>query len=313
MKSEMNDILKLLTIIANSEDGASIRELHRKTEMPVEVIKENLENLWYNAELYLIDLAPEDEEGYEEASGNCLDFKWSIGNFDENTKVLSLNHFERYLYKNILTKSENSGSDILGIKTKSTYDIEDYKFKLCQISLAVESRRALRAKYKTRTSKIEEFIIMPLGIVFYEFENLFYVVGQYDNNIVTYRLDRIESLGPPKDSFTPIEGFDLKKYISNIWGMEQGEPVQAKIKFLKAGNVFYRVRRDLECRQNKKLTEFDDYIVYEDTIVGINSFKNWLRSFGSSAVVIEPEELRKEMIDSAKRSLAYYRGEETNE
>ncbi|WP_238883902.1 WYL domain-containing protein [Clostridium sp. YIM B02551] len=313
MNNVMNDILKLLTIIANSEEGASIRELHEKTKMPLEVIKDNLENLWYNAELYLIDIAPENEEEYETHLDNYEDLKWTIENFSEDTKVLNLNYFEKYLYKSILTKSEKRDGDFLGIINKSTYDIEDYKYKLFQISIAAENKRALCAKYKTRNNKVEEFVIEPLGIVFYEFENLFYVVGQYNNTIVNYRIDRILSIKETKNNFVPLEGFDIEQYLANIWGMEQGESIKVKIKFMKEANVIYRVKRDLEYRLNKKLTEYDGYFIYEDIIIGVNSFKSWLRSFGSSVIVLEPKELREEMIESAKRSFEYYAGGMTNE
>ena len=308
MRNKINDILKLLTIISNSEDGVSIRELHHKTGISIEIIKDNLENIWYNTELYLVDLAPEDDVAYEKtrASSDSLDLKWTIDNFCKDDVVLNLNHFERYLFKSILTKSENTDTSLLGIKTKSTYGIEDYKYKLCQISMAIDNKKSIISKYKTKAGKIEDFIIEPLCIVFYEFENLLYIIGQYNNSIVTYRLDKILHIKETENNFLPIEGFNIEEYLSNIWGMEQGEPIKVKIKFLREANVFHRVKRDLSCRTNKNLTEYVDHIIYEDTVVGIHRFKSWLRSFGSSAIVLEPKVLKEDMLTSAKHSLEYY-------
>ncbi|MDP4091062.1 MAG: WYL domain-containing protein, partial [Bacillota bacterium] len=124
--------------------------------------------------------------------------------------------------------------------------------------------------------------------------------------VIAYRLDRILHIKETQDNFSPIAGFNIDDYLANMWGMEQGEPFKVKVKFMKVGNVAYKIRRDLECRKNKKLTEYEDHIVYEDTVVGINNFKSWLRTYGGAAVVLEPKELREQMIESAKRCLEYY-------
>lgn len=298
---EINDTLKLLTIIANRE-GVSIRALTEITGIPMEVIKKNLEYILNNPEFYFLDLMP--QEGYEEDAKNYMDVTWTIDDFFKDKIPLNLNYFEKYLFKNVLSKGEKS-EDILGIKTKSTYKIDDYKYKLCQITMAIENKSVLLVQYKTK-EETKEFAIEPLGIVFYEFDNIFYLIGQYDNSIINYRIDRILHIKETKNSFMPIEDFNLEKYLQNIWGMEQGEEVRVKIKFLKEANVEYKVKRDLECRVNKILTEREDYLIYEDTVVGINSFKSWLRSFGSSAIVLEPKKLRDEIIESAKRCLEYY-------
>ena len=49
--------------------------------------------------------------------------------------------------------------------------------------------------------------------------------------------------------------------------------------------------------------------IYEDDIRGLNDFARFLRKFGSSVYVREPEELRKTMVFSLNRTLEKYREE----
>ena len=68
-----------------------------------------------------------------------------------------------------------------------------------------------------------------------------------------------------------------------------------------------RIRRDLECRINGTLYEKDGFLYYEDTVYGLSKFRNWVFGYGSSAVVLEPEELRESVIESLKRRMELYR------
>ncbi|MNN57389.1 hypothetical protein D3C81_1723760 [compost metagenome] len=105
----------------------------------------------------------------------------------------------------------------------------------------------------------------------------------------------------------PMKDFDVVEYISCIWGMEQGEKVKVKVKFLKEVDVENKIKRDLKYRKNKILEEYDGFFLYEDIVIGINSFRAWIRSYGSSAIVLEPKELRDSILDSAKKCLEYYK------
>lgn len=300
MKNNINHIINILTIVANNQ-GITTRELCERTKIPIENLKNNLKLIYENPELYVVNLIPEDNDGRIK---DYNDIKWFIDNIDEESKFLCLNPMEKYLYKSIVS-DDNNYDEFLGIKTKSTFGLQEYKYKLCQISIAINNKKTLQIKYK-KNDEIAEFLMEPLSIVFYEFENILYVIGQYDNNLVTYRLDRIVHIRETMDSFEPYIDFNIDDYLAHIWGMEQGDPVKVKIKFENVGNVLYKVMRDLHSRKNKKITKHTDYIIYEDIVIGINSFKRWLRTYGSSAIVIEPEDLKQEMINSAMKCLQYY-------
>jgi hypothetical protein len=72
-------------------------------------------------------------------------------------------------------------------------------------------------------------------------------------------------------------------------------------------NVLARLRAEIADRPSACLTQVDTG-VWElvDTVAGLSEFRVWLRSFGSSALVIEPESLRMQLIESAMRMRDMY-------
>ena len=91
------------------------------------------------------------------------------------------------------------------------------------------------------------------------------------------------------------------------------DPKDVKILFQDFGNIrekiniLHKKRKFSKLRDRPPLSpDIPHTIVYEDTIIGISSFARYLRSFGSSALVIEPSELRDLMINSSKKILNNY-------
>ena len=55
------------------------------------------------------------------------------------------------------------------------------------------------------------------------------------------------------------------------------------------------------------------YYLYEDDVLHISKLKSWVYSYGSSMVVIEPESLREEVIESYKKRKQYYESVNSNQ
>ena len=70
--------------------------------------------------------------------------------------------------------------------------------------------------------------------------------------------------------------------------------------------VFLRVIKEKIWVDNQKITDFDDYILFEANMRGYNEIKSWILSMGSNVKVIEPENLKMDIIEDLKLSLASY-------
>lgn len=173
----------------------------------------------------------------------------------------------------------------------------------------------------------EPEIVSPLGIVYYWVLDAWYLVSEADpesrwmrgvtppssrdgephKNLQLWRLDRIRSLSVTDIPFTYPQGFDLHTLFADRWGLQGGDRMHVRVRFYDDFNVVNRVRAETAHRRNRVLHEEPDGTwIYEDDVVGFDDFRMWLRSFGASAEVLEPENLRAAMRESALKMRERY-------
>lgn len=156
-----------------------------------------------------------------------------------------------------------------------------------------------------------------------------------DNSLDLKRLDRMlfhKSLNDKKMPPCNEKAFERLDYMWAADGI--GEDTPTKVTLLieeNTKNIISKIESETYRRKYGKLEKFskkdkafqkkynkliqklipDDHSekawIYTDEVLGINSFKRWLRKYGSSVLVLEPKELAIEMKESAERKLANYR------
>ena len=125
------------------------------------------------------------------------------------------------------------------------------------------------------------------------------------------RLDCISNVIEQKED-ADLYNRGLPEFLDYIWEADAGfkERVNVKIKiFNNTKNIIPKIEAVVSGRKYAKLypePDNDKVWYYEDTIMGMNSFKRWLRSFGASVVALEPLQLAEDMYQSAVRRLAKY-------
>ena len=86
------------------------------------------------------------------------------------------------------------------------------------------------------------------------------------------------------------------------------EPIHVKLQ-INTGttNIIEKIKRDTVLRsETGKLYKDGNFYYYEDDILGIPDFRRWMRSYGSSITVLEPQTLIKEIIENITKTLTYY-------
>ena len=175
----------------------------------------------------------------------------------------------------------------------------------------------LYMKYYSRREKmVLRFIFRPVKIVYDADENLYSVLSIRNNcNILlVHRLDCIISLETTDKTIHNNKETELINHMNqiapNVWGNNfscaSKEIADVKVKFFNVANVHEKVRKQLACRTNGKLTEKDGCLYYEDKVYGLSRFRSWIYGYGRAAVVLKPESLRKDIIDSLKKRVGYY-------
>ena len=192
----------------------------------------------------------------------------------------------------------------LGVKPYKEYG----KFKgiLNQVNDAAVNRKSIEIVYFTMSRKKESRRrINPYRIWF--FTGTFYVIGfcHTRNEVRIFALDRIKMLHQTKETFEIPEDFSLEKFIGSSFGVYQGEPVYIKVWF--HPNVAGYIKEKIWHESQKVHSQDDGSIIFEAEVAGTDEIRFWIMSWGSKAVVLEPESLREKIIAEAERMASRYR------
>lgn len=177
--------------------------------------------------------------------------------------------------------------------------------KVEALNQLIQEEETICVTYKARNGKLVFGAIRPLELVHNAMDDLYYVITIQRGSILALRLDRIRKYEISEEKID-IEDKSALKELPNVWGMEIGRKVHVKIKIMKEANVVQKVKRDLVSRVNGVWTEKEDALYFEDDVIGINSFRSWVNSYGSSVLVVEPKALRDEIIESAMKRAQFY-------
>lgn len=256
---------------------------------------------------------------------------------EKSPAILFESEYELYnfmvFYDNFKSSLSNTAPlESLYKKITSIYDWESYD-NATQIygkSNRIDNKQLdhlynfVKHPYKTKALIIDylgrEGVIklgIDSGLLFYSVEtNNFYLLCKKisDGNIMQLRLDRIVSIeeGESKNkNYRSLEFLNI--YEEMFSASYDSAKTHVKVLFQNFGNIEERLSALHSKRKLSKLYKTeplsDDIphsIIYEDDLRGISAFSRYLRSFGSSALVLEPVELRELMIQSNQKILNNY-------
>lgn len=318
MNNNVNSIYRLNTILTLFQvEGVSysVQELAKLLDIPASVIRKDIIMLHTHEECGITFYA-EEEDGTEDIaealkSEKADDLVLGAITQYESEVYLPLNELELSCLNDFLDGRQYSAGKIrknYTIKTMYNQARANMQVKVKEMNEVIQKKQTIRLKYRTREGNSTEWLIRPLELVHNAMDDLYYVVTIDQERIVALRLDRIRSYRPAEEEIE-IPDTDMLKILSNVWGMEIGEKVHVKIKILNEANVQHKVKRDLAQRKNGIWTQIGEDLYFEDDVIGIYNFRSWLNSYGSSVLVVEPESLRKEIMESAKKRIAFYETE----
>ena len=179
-----------------------------------------------------------------------------------------------------------------------------------EISEAISHHRTLKMTYYV-ASRDEETVRMvdPLGLVYYS--DHWNLIG-YDHlreDIRNFRLDQIRKLRTRFDTFTPPPGFDLKEHLR-----ERGQsPTNVRMTVRFRDRAWRWARTQVPADVDQELPETDadgragwTRVTFEFENLGYVA--KWLLRYGTDAEVIEPPELRDEVLRQARGVAELYDG-----
>lgn len=159
-------------------------------------------------------------------------------------------------------------------------DLGEGAESLGQLFEAITERRTVEFTYRGHPRPVE-----PYGIA--HRRGHWYLVGNTPDGERMYRVDRIESLevGDKARAFEKPKGFDIRSVVaSQPWEAGSDPEVETRVRF--DPEVAWWAARSLG------LPEPDDELTAAVPVANRDAFVGWVLSFGGSAEVIEPPDMR---------------------
>lgn len=127
-----------------------------------------------------------------------------------------------------------------------------------------------------------------------------YLVG-YDHghkDIRTYAVDQIREINITDKNFTVDKGFSPEKFFAHSWGIvECAELTKVVVKLDKSIARWFKNRKLHSSQQTAAGKDGSLTLTFE--VAGTEEIKRWILSQGSCANVLEPKELREEIMEEA--------------
>jgi hypothetical protein len=203
--------------------------------------------------------------------------------------------------------AEDPGEHLLAHGRRNLPDPE-MTTKLYELLSCPYRKYNLNISYITR-NKTETRENIAVALIFYGLEtNMIYILGENNDGIsISIRLSNITEISVDDTRENSIfQSEKYKKLYHQMWSASPDAPVPVRVLFEDTRSIREKVERLHSQRKFSEISDTEYGIEYTDTVSGLSSFARFLRSFGSSAIVFEPEELRRSMIESANCILNNY-------
>jgi CRISPR-associated endonuclease/helicase Cas3 len=162
---------------------------------------------------------------------------------------------------------------------------------------------ALRAK-RAMTYIISPYLIEPSL-----WSDGAYVIGHSDvhNGLATFKIERIEHASLTTERFTVPDAFDDQELLRFAWGIwySDEEPVTVKLKFT-GREAVTRLRESVWHPTQTIADNEDGSCLWTAQVAEWQEMLPWVRGWGADVEVLEPEELREQMMGEARRLAEAY-------
>jgi predicted DNA-binding transcriptional regulator YafY len=174
------------------------------------------------------------------------------------------------------------------------------------LMVGIEDRRAVFITYQSqRATEPVTYDVYPYGLVYHR--GALYLVGRSPQHeeILHWKVSRIEAAGLTEIHFQRPEDFDLQQHLAKSFGVYHGDgDVKIVVRF---DSTVARYVCESNWHESQKLTpQKDGSLVAEFRLSDTEEIKRWIMSFGQHAVVQEPESLKAEITQELKSLLAAY-------
>lgn len=204
------------------------------------------------------------------------------------------------------TEDEKKTSSAYVVYNKSYETAKKLDELLQELNRYPFEKKVLQVTYVNRLRE-EVNIAFAVGDVVYSVDkDKLYLLGEGQGTPLIIQYSTITKIEVTNEENKVFRNRFYANMVNDMFSISIEKPEFVQVEFVDIFAVKEKMRRLLINRPNAKLYEKDGKVYYEDYISGIHDFAAYLRRYGSSCKVIQPQSLRELMKESAKRILDNY-------
>jgi len=152
----------------------------------------------------------------------------------------------------------------------------------------------------------KKYRIAPLH--FFNYRDAIYILTENltnnENKIITMALHRVKNVSPLDEYFEYPGDFDVHKFFKSSLFNFEGD--KHRIKLIFSSEIKdYILEREWYPNQNEELLRDGSVVISFESEINM-ILTGWIRGFGANVKVLDPPELREELISDLKRNLHQY-------
>jgi proteasome accessory factor B len=177
------------------------------------------------------------------------------------------------------------------------------------VTLAWASQRKVRLWYRSpRSGELRQRDVSPYTVEVLATSGGTYVIGYDDwaRGLRTFRLERLERAQMLDETYTIPKSFDPEQHLARAWGIMAGgeEAVEVVLQFSPAVAALVKERRWHPSQSLDDLA--DGGVLFSVRVSDPREMRPWIRSWGAECEALEPDWLRVELREEARRMVARY-------
>jgi proteasome accessory factor B len=193
-------------------------------------------------------------------------------------------------------------AETISVRADAPKDLEEHKQTIRTLMDAIGEEHKVRMEYfSVHSQKKKTYDVRPYRLMYYKGGlYLFGYVEAYDQ-IRTFAVERIESLEKLESTFEKPSDFSVESYLESSFGLIREDPFDVEVLF--KANIASYVRSRVWHPSQKVRDVGNGEVVMSLHVGGEFELVAWILSFGSSAVVLSPDKLRKRIESELARAL----------
>ena len=203
--------------------------------------------------------------------------------------------------KAIVNKKEDikSHMDYFTVQPKCNHNYDKQKQLYDTIIYSYITKRKVKIKYYSITSGLKVRVIHPYGIFNYKGDIYMVAYCEERNKFLDFKICRVHEFEVLEDKYKVDKNYNWSEYSKNCVGIYKDREISM---VLKIKNPFSQIIKEKIWVDNQTIIDNDDNsITFKATMKGYSEIKSWILSMGSNVEVLEPQNLREDIISEIEK------------